>query len=239
MVTRADMPTGVRVRWQHLAARAYGNGRVTDEAALPGNGRGGPAPRGRVVGDDANARYRPGLGEPVAINGLSPNDQGWTRDRHPYTYTGHSTTGRDSGVHDPLPDGPVRPSTRLLLVDWRTETGTDATRFLDPRRAQYRATGSQDGFPTRIYGGTPGYWAPYGDRGSTTAVDKGTTGSVQLPGTIAHGLHTHTVNPRRSTLKTYRSTPQMVPGRLDRLSNSRRAGQSYSATTTVQGGGRR
>lgn len=223
-----------RVRYAHLAGPAYGNGHLADEGAAPGNSRGGPSPRGPVIGSQANARH-PIDGEPVSVNGLSPNDQRWFRDRHPYVYQGTSTTGRDSGLHDPLPDGPVRPSIRNLLVNWRREGGTDSTRNLDVRRPQYLPVGWQDGTPTRIWGGTPGYHQPYGARGTGAFVDTDTTGAVQIPGTRPHGLHTHTAFGRRSTLKTYRATPQMVPGRQDRLSNSARAGQSYSQTTVTQG----
>lgn len=222
-----------RVRYGHLQGPAYGNGVIQDEAAAPGNSRGGPAPAGRVVGSTASTTH-PLPGAPFAAGGLSPNDQGWHRDRHPYAYQGHSTTGRDSGVHDPLPDGPVRPSLRNLLVDWRRMMGTDATRNQDVHRA-YKPVGWQDGSPTRIWGGTPGYYQSYGARGTGQLVDADTSGNVQIPGSVPHGLHTHTVNPRRRTLKTYRETPQMVPGRMDRLANSARAGQSYSQTTVTQG----
>lgn len=230
----------VRVRYGHLQGPAYGNGHVSDEAVQPGNSRGGPVARYQVVGSAQSTRHPDG--EPVNIVGLSPNDTGWHRDRHPYAYNGTSTTGRDSGIHDPLPDGPVRPSIRNLMVNWRRESGTDATRNYDPRRRGYLPVGWQDGSPTRIWGGTPGYFQPYGARGTGEVEGADTTGQVMIPGTITHGLHTHTVHGRRRTLKTYRDTPQMVPGRMDRLSNSTRAGQSYSQTTVTQGskpGGRR
>jgi hypothetical protein len=223
-----------RVRYAHLAGPAYGNGYVQDEAAVRGNSRGGPVPAGPVRGQRYSTRH-PLPGPPFGIDGLSPNDQGWHRDRHAFVYQGTSTTGRDSGVHDPLPDGPVRPSIRNLMMNWRREDGTDATRGFDPRRPQYLPVGWQDGSPTRIWGGTPGFYQAYGSRGSGELVGADTSGNVQIPGTRPHGLHTHTVNSRRSTLKTYRSTPQMVPGRQDRLANSGRAGQSYSQTTVTQG----
>lgn len=223
-----------RVRYAHLAGPGYGNGAIVDESAAPGNSRGGPAPRGPVVGSTASTRH-PLPAPPFNVNGLSPNDQGWHRDRHPYAYQGTSTTGRDSGLHDPLPDGPVRPSLRNLLIDWRRMMGTDATRNQDVHRPQYLPVGWQDGSPTRIFGGTPGYYQAYGARGTGELVGTDTSGNVQIPGTRPHGLHTQTVNSRRSTLKTYRETPQMVPGRQDRLANSARAGQSYSQTTVTQG----
>lgn len=223
-----------RVRYLHLAGPAYGNGAVVDESAAPGNSRGGPAPVGPVKGSRQSRRH-PLPAPPFSVDGLSPNDQGWHRDRHPYAYQGHSTTGRDSGVHDPLPDGPVRPSIRNLLVDWRRMLGTDATRNQDVPRPGYLPIGWQDGSPTRIFGGTPGYYQAYGARGTGQLVGADTSGNVQIPGTSPHGLHTQTVNGRRNTLRTYRMTPQMVPGRLDRLANSARAGQSYSQTTVTQG----
>ncbi len=222
-----------RVRYAHLAGPGYGNGHIQDEAARPGNAAGGPAPRGRVVGMDANPR-RP-AGSSFAVQGLAPNDQGWIRDRHMFVHQGTETTGRSSGIHDPLADGPVRPSLRMLMVDHRRESGTDATRTYDPRRPKYSRFGTQDGFATRVWGGTPGFFMAYGQRGSGESVGSDTSGAVMLPATVSHGLHTHTVNQRRTTAKNYRSTPQMVPGRQDRLANSTRAGQSYSQTTIVQG----
>lgn len=223
----------MRARYAHLSGPGYGNGNIADEDAAPGNARGGPAPRGPVVGQQENTR-RP-QGSTFAADGLSPNDQGWIRDRHMVVYQGNETTGRSSGLHDPIPDGPIRPSLRMLVRNWRRETGTDATRAYDPPRRGYLPIGWQDGSRTIIWGGTPGFVQPYGQRGSGEQVGSDTSGAAQLPSTVPHGLHTHTVNSRRSTLKTYRSTPQMVAGRQDRLSNSTRAGQSYSQTTLTQG----
>jgi len=223
-----------RIRYAHLAGPAYGNGFVVDEGAITGNSAGGPVPAGPVRGQETSTRH-PLPAAPFSVNGLAPNDQGWQRDRHPYLYQGTSTTGRDSGIHDPLPDGPVRGSLRQLMVNWRKETGTDRTRALDVHRPQYLPVGWQDGSPTRIWGGQPGFYQQYGTRGGVDQVGSDTSGTVQIPGTRPHGLHTHTVNPRRNTLKTYRETPQMRPGRMDRLANSARSGQSYSQTTVTQG----
>jgi hypothetical protein len=223
-----------RVRYAHLAGPAYGNGFQVDDAAAPGNSRGGPAARYQVVGSKLSPRHPDG--EPFSVNGISPNDQGWHRDRHVWVDKGdHATTGRESGIHDPLPDGPVRPSLRLLLTGWRRESGTDSTRNFDPKRRGYIPVGWQDGSPTRIWGGTPGFFQAYGSRGTGELLEADSSGNVMIPGSTPHGLHTHTVNPRRNTLKTYRDTPQMRPGRQDRLANSTRAGQSYSQTTVTQG----
>jgi hypothetical protein len=52
------------------------------------------------------------------------------------------------------------------------------------------------------------------------------------------GLHTNPPNAVSVTVKRYVSTPQMTPGRQDRISNSRYVGQSYSETTLTVGGSR-
>jgi hypothetical protein len=49
------------------------------------------------------------------------------------------------------------------------------------------------------------------------------------------GLHTNPKPGVAVTLPRYQSTRQMQPGRQDRLTRARYAGQSYSQTTVPQG----
>jgi hypothetical protein len=52
-----------------------------------------------------------------------------------------------------------------------------------------------------------------------------------------HGLHTHVRgNTPQSMARHFSGAQQQRPGRQNRLSNSRGAGQSYSQTTAHQGG---
>jgi hypothetical protein len=224
-------------RYAHLQGPAYGNGHVWDERTRSGNSLGGP-PFAAPVGLP-NPIYAGSSGGPVdPVQGNTGNDRLWVRDRHPYVYSGTERTGRSSGLKDPMEDGPARPSIRLLQVTFRREAGTDASRNLDPARPGYRPVGTQDGSVTRIWGGQPGYAQPYGQRGGLVAgAEAPQTGPETILAGTPHGLHTFTVNPRRRTLRTYAATPQMRGPRQDRISNSMRAGQSYSQRTQTQGGG--
>jgi hypothetical protein len=207
-----------------------GNGRArVNPAIYPGESAGGPAPAFPQV---TTRQRAPGRGPWADTGGAA--DWVIKQDRHPYVAFETEITGRDSGLKDPIPDGPVRKVIRFLCRDWTMWQGSDATANFDPPRA-YNQFGFQDGTVTTIFGGQPGWWLPYGQRGTTVAVPARTSGTEQIPAGPPHGLHTHTVTSRAMTLRSYRSNKQQVPGRQDRLSNSRRAGQSYSATTQTQG----
>jgi len=54
-----------------------------------------------------------------------------------------------------------------------------------------------------------------------------------------HGLHTLYPPDGQQREQRYRARPQMVAPRVDRLSNSRIAGQNYSQWTRHQGGASR
>lgn len=170
-----------------------------------------------------------------------PSGAGEHIDRHPFAYVGTENSGRESGLKDPQLDGPARASFRLLRLQWYRWIGTDATRNYDPPR-DYKPYGHQDGTDTMIWGGQPGFYVPYGQRGaSLTDVARNTGGGarVVLLGGPPHGLHTHSPQPRATTRQVYDDTGQMVAGRQSRISNSRRNGQSYSQTTVPQGGAAR
>lgn len=207
-----------------------GNGRGRFNPNIqPGASRGGPAPQYPQV----TARQRVPDRGPWADTG-GANDNVIIQDRHPYLAAATEITGRNSGLKDPIPDGPVMRVLRMLTRDWTMWQGSDATRAFDPPR-DYNKWGMQDGTVTTVFGGQKGYFRPYGTQVLTDVVPRNTIGSVQIPAGPPHGLHTQTVSGRRVTLKSYRKNAQQVPGRQDRLSNSRRAGQSYSATTRAQG----
>jgi hypothetical protein len=53
-----------------------------------------------------------------------------------------------------------------------------------------------------------------------------------------HGMHTNPSQPKAAVNKNFRARQQQQPARVNRLSPSVRSGQSYSQTTTIQGGAR-
>lgn len=203
---------------------------MTNPNIRPGESAGGPAPQWPQV---TTRQRAPGRG-PWADTG-GAKDFVIKQDRHPYLAHENEITGRDSGVKDPMTDGPPMRVLRFLCRDWTMWQGSDATANYDPPRP-YKKYGMQDGTVTTIFGGQPGYFRAYGTQIDTTNVGRHTSGAEQIPASPPHGLHTSTVGSRTMTLKSYRVNPQQVPGRQDRLSNSRRAGQSYSQTTRHQGG---
>jgi hypothetical protein len=210
---------------------AAGNSRERGNPNIrPGEAPGGPPPLHRQVTTRQRARGR----GPWADTG-GALDYVIVQDRHPYLAHEREITGRDSGLKDPMLDGPVRRVVRMLCRDWTMWQGSDNTANYDPPRA-YQRYGMQDGTVTTVFGGQPGYFQPYASRGGPLTVPTATSGAEQIPAGPPHGLHTHTVTSRAMTLKSYRDNAQQVGGRQDRLSNSRRGGQSYSQTTTHQGG---
>ena len=167
----------------------------------------------------------------------SVNDGTILRDNHSYLYSGTETSGRRSGNHDWQLDGPNRPEVHVMQRAYNWTAGTFASRNFDPRR-NYNAYGYQDGSTTIVYGGESGYFLPYGQRGTTLAVPPTRPGPSKIIGGPPHGLHTDTVFSRKAQMQARLAGDMMRHGRQDRLSNSRRAGQSYSQTTRHQGGTR-
>lgn len=207
-----------------------GNGRaLVNPDIRPGESAGGPAPSFRQVTTRQRARGR----GPWADTG-GAQDNVIVQDRHPYLARSWEITGRLSGNKDPMTDGPARRVIRMLTRSWTMWQGSDATAFTDVPR-DYNLWGMQDGTVTTVFGGQKGYFRPYGTQLLTETVPRDTSGQVQIPAGPPHGLHTHTSQSRKMTLKSYRVNPQQVPGRQDRLSNSRRGGQSFSQTTSQQG----
>lgn len=167
--------------------------------------------------------------------GDNANDQLIHRSRHGFFQRGSERGGRISSMPDPPMDGPIRPTLRLVNVTWNWQVGTGSSYTDDLTRA-YTGMGEKGSGWTTINGGTPGFYRmgpggpPIGD-------------PSQGPGRVwagpPHGLHTMYPPDRIQTQAGYRARPQMVAPRVDRLSNSRIAGQTYSQWTQHQGGGRR
>lgn len=204
----------------------------------PGESAGGPAP---LFAQVTTRQRAPGRG-PWADTG-GAQDNVIIQDRHPYVARTYENTGRDSGNKDPIPDGPIMRVVRQLSRDWTMWQGSDNNANQDVPR-DYNRWGSapngqfigfQDGTVTTVWGGQRGYFRPYGTLADTASIGAKTAGNSVIPAGPPHGLHTHTVQSRKMTLKTYRSVKQQVPGRQDRLSQSRRNGQSYSQSTSQQG----
>lgn len=162
-------------------------------------------------------------------------DQLIHRVRHGYFQAGTERSGRVSSQADPPASGPAMPSFKAVNVTWNWQTGTGAA-YADDLNRPYTGVGQQDGSWSDINGGTPGFYraGPGGPPVMTQPVD----GPQRIYSGPPHGLHTWTPPDYAQTLSRYQTVPQMVAARVDRLSNSRIAGQSYSQTTQHQGAGR-
>ena len=213
--------------------RDQGNGvPQADANAYAGSSRGGLPFEG---GPHPNAR-RPTESAGPWTPPENAFDGRWIRDRYARWTTGYEISGRDSGLCDPQLSGPPRPSLQTINRSWMLWQGSDATRNYDPARPSYKAYGTQDGSNTRIWGGQQGYSRPYGATVDFNHPEPAQPGPSVILGGAPHGLHTHTAPNKKETEATYRGTPQMRRPRQDRLANSQRSGQSYSALTRHQGG---
>ena len=191
-----------------------------------------PAPRFRAPQLTQPYPYQAPNQSPQWRGGDNTNDQLIVRDRAPQFNRGTETGGRNTYV-DPPKDGPIRPSLRLVNRTWNWQVGM-GTGYADDLTRPYTWVGEQGAGWTTVYGGAPGFYrqgpggAPVGDP---------SMGSARVWGGPPHGFHTYYPPDGAQTQATYRARPQMVPGRVDRLSNSRIAGQNYSQWTHHQGGG--
>lgn len=164
--------------------------------------------------------------------GGNTNDQLIFRDRSGHFDTGYEIAGRVSSQPDPPSDGPVRPTFRLVNRTWNWQVGTGQA-YTDDLRRPYTGLGEQGSGWTTVYGGAPGFHrqgpggAPIGDPAA---------GPGRVWAGPPHGLHTLYPPDGQQTQARYRARPQMVAPRVDRLSNSRIAGQNYSQWTRQQGG---
>lgn len=167
--------------------------------------------------------------------GDNTNDGLIHRDRTVQFSRGTELAGRTSSMPDPPSDGPVRPSLRAINRTWNWQAGTGAA-YADDLSRGYTWVGEQGSGWTTVYGGAPGFYrqgpggAPVGDPAA---------GPARVWGGPPHGYHTFYPPAGQQTQARYRAVPQMVAPRVDRLSNSRIAGQSYSQYTQHQGAGKR
>ena len=171
------------------------------------------------------------------------NDQLQVRDRHVYWDAGTSRTGANPGIPgnppNPQADGPAQPTLRVVNRSVNPLIGSDASRNADDLARPYTWLGQQDGTTVPVYGGVPGLYQSYGNRGRSELIydpSNGTGGLTQVTSGPPHGLHSDTIPDGKQLQDRYKANPQMRPVRQDRPSNSRSAGQSYSQTVVPQGG---
>lgn len=197
-----------------------------------------------VPGPQQESWYRPGS--------MGFNDRQTAKDRHAYWDTGTQLAGNHEATPgnppNPVTDGPARPDLRLTQRTISFQIGSDASANQDDlnrpyaRNAQGMYIGEQGNSWSSVYGGVPGLFQPYGTRGGVpypiqSPVGPGEKGDGPRkiwPGP-PHGLHSLTFPDYSSTLGYYMAQPQMHQPRMDRPSNSRQAGQSYSQLVVPQG----
>ena len=156
------------------------------------------------------------------------------RDRHGYLMKGTERTGRRSGMCDPLESGPPRADFRVVNFTWNLQAGF-GQRNQDNLARPYTWLGQQDGTWVPVYGGQPGFYRNGPGGAPSTTSGRGPSRVFSGP---PHGLHTESPPDYAQTLARSLAVPQMQAARVDRLSNSRSGGQSYSQTTMYQGMGR-
>jgi hypothetical protein len=170
------------------------------------------------------------------------NDQLQVRDRHVYWDRGRQRFGSTPSVPgtppNPHSDGPAVPGLRVVNRSVNPQIGSDATRNQDDLTRPYTWLGQQDGTISAVYGGVPGLWQSYGNRGFADGIHDpsgGEGGLSQIAPGPPHGLHSDTLPDGKQIADRYRAVPQMRPVRQDRPDNSRIAGQSFSQTVVPQG----
>lgn len=146
--------------------------------------------------------------------------------------TGTERGGRISCMTDPLQSGPPRPDFRAVNITVNYEAGEGA-RYADDLSRPYTWLGPQESGWSDINGGSVGFYrnGP-GGAPSNPPVD----GPQRVWAGPPHGYHTYYPPDGQQTLQVRMNRAQMVPTRVDRLSNSRVGGQNYSQTTQQQGG---
>lgn len=173
------------------------------------------------------------------------NDQQQVRDRHAYWDRGTQRSGLSGqpwgmpNTYNPdLTVNRARPDLRTVNISVNPQIGSDNSKNQDDLSRPYTWLGQQDGTRQPIYGGVPGLWQQYGNRGLTSGIhdpSNGEGGPVMIFPGPPHGLHSDTLPSNKQTIDRYRATPQMRPVRFDRPDNSRTAGQSFSQTVQMQG----
>lgn len=176
--------------------------------------------------DRRTPRRRDGSGGPVVpltrrtlVNGIENSDARYSPTTNDSQILRDKTPWYPAEVYYPAGQswvnwtaaGPVRPELHMRDVTIRTMVGTSATRNLqNPVIAQHEVV--------------PGYRSLPDGR------------IVQPTVGIPSGLHTNPAAAVQRSFPRYVKTPQIVPGRQDRLRAGQYTGQSYSQTTIPQGG---
>jgi hypothetical protein len=160
------------------------------------------------------------------------NDQLIKRDRHGYMQSGTERGGRISCMVDPLASGPPRPDFKAVNITVNWQVG-DGLRNADDLSRPYTWMGPQESGWSDINGGSVGFYrnGPGGPP-AETAVD----GPQRVWAGPPHGYHTYYPPDGQQTLGVRMNRASMQATRVDRLSNSRVGGQTYSQTTRQQGG---
>jgi hypothetical protein len=210
---------------------------------------------GQPVMSPAPRQWAWGEGDPGTSEGTQSfrrfgiqgfNDRLTVKDRHAYWDPGRTRSPGCTAVGNPgdMPvnpqkDGPPRPDLRTVNRTVSHQIGSDATRNQDDLARGYTGLGEQGSGWANVYGGVPGLYTPYGSRGGVPypIVDPtdGQGGPADVWAGPPHGLHSLTYPDRGDTLSRFAAAPQMVPGRVDRPSNSPIAGQAFSQTVQFQG----
>lgn len=134
-------------------------------------------------------------------------------------------TDRFSGTQDPLASGPARLTTRTFARIFNRQVGTTDTRNLDNTVTAKSLYGQQDGVSWTVKVdpvlANPRL-TPQSDESSV----------IRIPPAGPHGLHSR--NPMNNKAKSnanFAAQPQQRATGQNKLANSNRAGQTYSATT--------
>ena len=148
-----------------------------------------------------------------------------------------SVVQRQDGLHDPLADGPVAPTYRMISRNYRIQGGTSNTANLDNNVVKFSPYGMQDGV---TYIDTID---PIKSNPKINPVGPGMTytesSQFQVPPSGPHGIHARTPLHKLNQVQANtlnRNKVQQKGTRQNRLANSNYAGQSYSATTQTLGG---
>lgn len=147
----------------------------------------------------------------------------WLRDSS--TWVPPEETTRFSGMEDPLASGAARQTLRTFARIFNRQAGTDNTRNLDNTVTAKSAFGQQDGvsWTTKV---DPILANPR----LTPPSDESSV--IRIPPSGPHGLHSrNAASNKAKTNANYAAQPQQRATNQDRLANSNRAGQTYSATT--------
>jgi hypothetical protein len=195
------------------------------------------SPSPRVIREGREQDFH---GPPFRTGIVGFNDQLQVRDRHAYWSRGHGRNfgGIDTGgARNPNLDGGPSPALRTVNVSVNPQIGSDNSRNQDDLSRPYTWLGQWDGTRQAVYGGVPGLWQSYGNRGFADHIhdpSNGEGGPVMVNSGPPHGLHSDTLTSGKQIADRYASTPQMRPVRFDRPDNSKIAGQSYSQTVQQQ-----